>query len=51
MDLSDYDVIIVGCGLSGIVTAERFVSVMNKRVLVIDKRDHIGGNCYDYNDK
>jgi len=39
MDLSDYDVIIVGCGLSGIVTAERFVSVMNKRVLVIDTRD------------
>ena len=39
MDLSDYDVIIVGCGLSGIVTAEGFVSVMNKRVLVIDTRD------------
>ena len=51
MSLVNYDVIVVGAGLSGIVMAERFASVLNKRVLVIDKRDHIGGNCYDFIDE
>lgn len=45
-----YDVIIVGAGLSGAVLAERFANI-NKRVLIIEKRNHIGGNCYDYVDK
>lgn len=44
------DILIVGSGLSGSVLAERFAT-MGKRVLVIDKRDHIGGNCYDYVDE
>ncbi len=51
MDISEYEVIIVGAGLSGLVIAERFSSVLKKRVLVIEKRNHIGGNCYDYVDK
>ena len=42
-----YDVIIAGAGLTGAVMAERFVSQLGLRVLVVDKRDHIGGNCYD----
>lgn len=46
-----YDVLVVGCGLSGVVIAERFATILNKKVLIIDKRDHIGGNCYDYHDK
>jgi len=46
-----YDVIIVGCGLSGVIIAERFSKLQNKKILIIDKRDHIGGNCYDYYDK
>jgi UDP-galactopyranose mutase len=45
-----YDYLIVGCGFSGIVLAERLSSI-GKTVLIIDKRDHIGGNCYDYKDK
>lgn len=45
-----YDVIIVGAGLSGAVMAERFASQSNKRVLVLEKRAHIAGNCYDYVD-
>jgi UDP-galactopyranose mutase len=49
--MESYDVLIVGCGLSGVVIAEKFASVLNKKVLIIDKRDHIGGNCYDYYDK
>ncbi len=47
----DYDVIIVGCGLSGSVIAERYANKLNKKVLIIEKREHIGGNCYDYIDE
>jgi UDP-galactopyranose mutase len=43
-----YDYLIVGAGLSGCVFAERISSVLNKNVLIVEKRDHIGGNCYDY---
>jgi UDP-galactopyranose mutase len=46
----DYDILIVGCGLSGVVIAERFANVLDKKVLILEKRYHIGGNCYDYVD-
>eukprot|EP00532_Pseudo-nitzschia_australis_P009495 CAMPEP_0168163798 /NCGR_PEP_ID=MMETSP0139_2-20121125/574_1 /TAXON_ID=44445 /ORGANISM="Pseudo-nitzschia australis, Strain 10249 10 AB" /LENGTH=405 /DNA_ID=CAMNT_0008080729 /DNA_START=228 /DNA_END=1445 /DNA_ORIENTATION=+ len=46
----DYDVCIVGSGLSGAVIAERYASQLNQKVVVIEKRNHIGGNCYDYID-
>lgn len=42
------DVVIVGCGLSGAVLAERFSSVLDRKVVIIEKRNHIAGNCYDY---
>ena len=48
---NSFDILIVGCGLSGIVIAERFANLLNKKVLIIDKRDHVGGNVYDYIDK
>ena len=48
---TDYDILIVGCGLSGVVIAEQFANTLNKKVLIIEKRDHIGGNVYDYIDK
>jgi len=51
IDYSSYDVIIVGCGLSGAVMAERFSQVLNKRVLILERRSHIGGNCYDFLDE
>ena len=51
MVLNNYDIIVVGCGLSGVVIAERFSQLQNKKVLIIDKRNHIGGNCYDYYDE
>jgi UDP-galactopyranose mutase len=38
----------VGAGFAGSVLAERLANGMDKKVLVIDKRNHIGGNCYDY---
>lgn len=40
-------ILIVGCGLSGAVIAEQLANYGNK-ILIIDKREHIGGNCYDY---
>mmetsp|Transcript_23156 Transcript_23156/g.57123 ORF Transcript_23156/g.57123 Transcript_23156/m.57123 type:complete len:491 (+) Transcript_23156:139-1611(+) len=45
-----YDICIVGAGLSGSVLAERYASQYNASVLVMEQRDHIGGNCYDYID-
>jgi UDP-galactopyranose mutase len=48
--MEKFDIIIVGCGLSGTVLAERYANILNKRVLILDKRDHVGGNCYDYID-
>jgi hypothetical protein len=45
-----YDVCTVGAGLSGSVFAERSAVVQGKRVLVLDARRHIAGNCYDYRD-
>lgn len=41
-----YDVLIIGTGLFGLTIAERLVHECNKNVLIIDKRNHIGGNCY-----
>ncbi len=43
-----YDFVIVGAGFAGSVLAERLASAGNKKVLIIDKRNHIGGNAYDY---
>ena len=43
-----YDYLIVGCGLYGIIFA-RLATDMGKSCLVIDKRNHIGGNCYTEN--
>ena len=42
-----FDTIIIGAGFAGAVLAERLASQQNKRILIIDKRQHIGGNCYD----
>ncbi len=43
--------LVVGCGLSGAVMAERISNVLHEEVLIIDKLPHIGGNCYDYIDE
>ncbi|WP_426485244.1 UDP-galactopyranose mutase [Flavobacterium sp. 2] len=43
------DILIIGAGISGAVLAERYASI-GKQVLIIEKRNHIAGNCYDYID-
>ena len=43
-----FDFLIVGAGLAGAVLAERIATQLNQKVLIVEKRDHIGGNCYDY---
>lgn len=46
-----YEYVVVGAGISGLTVAERIANVLNKKVLVIEKRNHIGGNVYDsYNE-
>lgn len=45
-----FDWMIVGAGFAGSVLAERLASQRNETVLVMDTRDHIGGNAYDYHD-
>ena len=42
------DYLIVGAGFAGSVLAERLAHVEGKSVLLVDKRNHIGGNAYDY---
>jgi UDP-galactopyranose mutase len=43
-----FDYLIVGAGFAGSVLAERLATQMNKRILLIDRRNHIGGNAYDH---
>ena len=45
-----FDYLIVGAGFAGSVLAERLTSQLGKRVLLIDKRPHVGGNAYDEKD-
>jgi UDP-galactopyranose mutase len=42
-----YDWLIVGAGFAGSVMAERLAAGSGKKVLVVDRRPHIGGNAYD----
>jgi UDP-galactopyranose mutase len=48
---NDYDTLIVGAGYAGSIMAERLVNGLGQRVLVIDRRDHVAGNAYDYHDE
>ncbi len=44
----NYDFIVVGCGFAGATIAERLANELDQKVLIIDKRNTIGGNMYDY---
>jgi UDP-galactopyranose mutase len=45
-----FDWLVVGAGFAGSVLAERLASQRNEKVLVVDRRPHIGGNAYDRHD-
>jgi len=47
---SMYDFLIIGCGFAGSVLAERLAQE-GKKVLIVDKRNHIAGNAYDFYNK
>lgn len=42
--------LVAGCGFFGAVIAERIANILKEHVVVIDKRNHIGGNCYSETD-
>ena len=46
-----YDTLIVGAGYAGSIMAEQLATRCGQRVLVIDRRNHIAGNAYDYYDE
>lgn len=49
-DFDNIDLLVVGAGFFGATVAERVANELGKRVLVIDRRDHIGGNAYSETD-
>ena len=46
-DICKYDVIVAGAGLTGSIYARHFAD-LGKRVLILERREHVGGNLYDY---
>ena len=45
-----FDYVVVGAGFAGSTLAERLASQSGKRVLVVERRSHVGGNAYDHYD-
>jgi UDP-galactopyranose mutase len=45
--LDDVDLLVCGAGPVGCVVAERAASVLGWKVLVVDRREHVAGNCHD----
>ncbi len=42
--------IVVGCGISGAVVANLLATKFNEKVIIIEKKKHIAGSCFDYRD-
>lgn len=45
------DALVIGCGLTGSVVARFLAEKLNKKVVIWERRNHIGGNMYDYYDE
>ncbi|MHB1424479.1 MAG: UDP-galactopyranose mutase [Gemmataceae bacterium] len=50
MTLHDFDAIVVGAGFYGATIAERIAAVLGRKVCVLERRSHIGGNSYSEKD-
>lgn len=50
-NITGYDAVVVGCGLTGGVIARHLAERRGKRVLILERRNHIAGNMYDYTDE
>jgi UDP-galactopyranose mutase len=46
MSFAGYDLVVIGSGFFGLTIAERTASTLGKRVLVLERRNHLGGNAY-----
>ena len=46
-----YDTLVVGAGYAGAIMAERLTSQLGQKVLVVDRRDHVAGNAFDFHDE
>ncbi len=46
-----YDAVVIGSGIAGAATARVLAEEQGKQVLVLERRPHIGGNCYDREDE
>ncbi len=46
MKLATYDLVVVGSGFFGLTVAERVATQLDKRVLILERRNHLGGNAY-----
>ncbi len=50
MDLEDFDLVVVGAGVFGLTIAERTANLLGRKVCVLDRRPHFGGNSYSETD-
>jgi len=48
MAIDRFKYVIIGAGLAGCTLAERIATQLHQRVLIIERRNHVGGNTYDY---
>jgi UDP-galactopyranose mutase len=46
-----FDYLVVGAGFAGCTLAERLATTLDKKVLLLDKRSHVGGNAFDHHDE
>lgn len=49
--MKNYDYIIVGAGLAGGILARKLAEEKNKKVLIVERRNHTGGNIFDFEDE
>ena len=46
-NINQFDAVVIGAGFAGAVIARQMSDTANKKVLILEKRDHIGGNMFD----